>query len=76
VLRLHYPLLLMVVLVGILIPVVNAESFSGFECSVFYFFNGIVVYESGVNDTLVLETPQNITLIGGFQSNCYTYSCI
>jgi hypothetical protein len=66
VLRLHYLLLLMVMIVEFFTPVVNTESFSGFECSVFYFFNGIVVYESGVNDTLVLETPQNISLIGGF----------
>jgi len=66
VLRLHYLLLLVVVLAEALIPAVSAESSSGFECSVFYFFNGIVVYDSGVNDTLVLETPQNITLIGGF----------
>jgi len=66
VLRLHYLLLLMVVLAEALIPAVSAESSSGFECSVFYFFNGIVVYDSGVSDTLVLETPQNITLIGGF----------
>jgi len=66
VLRLHHLLLLMVVLAEALIPAVSAESSSGFECSVFYFFNGIVVYDSGVSDTLVLETPQNITLIGGF----------
>ena len=65
-LRLHYLLLLVVVLAEALIPAVSAESSSGFECSVFYFFNGIVVYDSGVSDTLVLETPQNITLIGGF----------
>jgi len=66
VLRLHYLLLLVVVLAEAFIPAVSAESSIGFECSVFYFFNGIVVYDSGVNDTLVLETPQNITLIGGF----------
>jgi hypothetical protein len=56
----------MVVLAEASIPAVIVESSSGFECSVFYFFNGIVVYDSGVSDTLVLETPQNITLIGGF----------
>lgn len=65
-LRLHQLLLLMVVLAEASIPAVIVESSSGFECSVFYFFNGIVVYDSGVSDTLVLETPQNITLIGGF----------
>lgn len=65
-LRLHYLLLLVVVLAEALIPAVSAESSSGFECSVFYFFNGIVVYDSGISGPLVLETPQNITLIGGF----------
>ena len=51
--------LLVIMIVEFFTPVVKAESFSGFKCSVFYFFNGIVVYESGVNDILVLETPQN-----------------
>ena len=32
-----------------------------------YFFNGIVVYDSSINETLILETPANLTLREGFE---------
>ncbi len=32
-----------------------------------YFLNGIVVYDSSTNETLILETPANLTLRDGFK---------
>ncbi len=37
-----------------------------------YFFNGIVVYDSSTNKTLVLETPANLTLEEGFEQRVVT----
>jgi len=46
---------------------VEAESNNlNFECYTVYFLNGIVVYNSSITERLVLETPSNITLTGGF----------
>ncbi|MCC6025036.1 MAG: transglutaminase family protein [Desulfurococcaceae archaeon] len=42
------------------------SSDSELECHVLYFFNGIVVYNSTITETLILETPRNTTLPGGF----------
>ncbi len=41
-------------------------SSSEFECYVLYFFNGIVVYNSTITEELLLETPRNTSLPGGF----------
>jgi transglutaminase-like putative cysteine protease len=37
-----------------------------------YFFNGIVVYDSSTNETLLLETPANLTLGEGFEQRVAT----
>ena len=37
-----------------------------------YFFNGIVVYDSSTNETLLLETPANLTLGEGFEQRVVT----
>jgi hypothetical protein len=37
-----------------------------------YFLNGIVVYHSSTNETLVLETPANLTLGEGFEQRVVT----
>ncbi|MEM0317667.1 MAG: transglutaminase family protein [Candidatus Nezhaarchaeales archaeon] len=59
-------------IVVLLIPtlgkgMVVVESSSGVESFTLYFLNGIVVYDSLINDTLVLETPINISLKDGFE---------
>ncbi|ADV65040.1 transglutaminase-like domain-containing protein [Desulfurococcus mucosus] len=38
-------------------------------CETLYFINAIKVYNSTINETLMLETPQNITLVEGFYQN-------
>ncbi|GEM_PF-1565956 len=37
------------------------------SCTTLYFLNGIVVYDSSTNETLILETPANLTLGDGFE---------
>ncbi|MEM2481853.1 MAG: transglutaminase family protein [Candidatus Nezhaarchaeales archaeon] len=59
-------------IVALLIPtlskgMVTVESSSDVESFTLYFLNGIVVYDSLINDTLILETPINISLKDGFE---------
>lgn len=58
----------------LLIPTLNhaevtviAEDNSGEKNIVLYFLNGIIVYNSLINETLILETPTNISLKEGFE---------
>jgi hypothetical protein len=44
---------------------------TGYYCTVLYFFNGIVVRTSQINETLLLETPRNLTLEEGFTQEVY-----
>ncbi|MCY0868656.1 MAG: transglutaminase-like domain-containing protein [Desulfurococcus sp.] len=45
----------------------QAQSLLHTKCATLYFLNAIDIYNSTVNDTLILETPGNITLDEGFQ---------
>lgn len=42
-----------------------------YKCTVLYFFNGIVVYNSTINETLYLETPRNISLVEAYDQKVY-----
>lgn len=42
-----------------------------YNCTVLYFFNGIVVYSSAVNETLYLETPRNISLVEAYEQRVH-----
>ena len=46
--------------------IVTAES-RDVSCTTLYFLNGIVVYDSLTDETLILETPANLTLREGFE---------
>lgn len=56
------------VLVVLQLPNISPTSSNqpAYECTEYYFFNGIVVFNSTINETLVLETPSNVTLEEGF----------
>lgn len=65
-------LLAALIVVLILVPMFNEgavtiEGNSDTESYTLYFLNGIVVYDSLINETLVLETPINISLKEGFE---------
>ncbi|MEL9908436.1 MAG: transglutaminase-like domain-containing protein [Desulfurococcus sp.] len=48
-------------------PIVHGEITPRETCSTLYFINAIKVYNSLINDTLLLETPQNTTLNTGLR---------
>lgn len=47
--------------------IVTAGGNNDLETFILYFLNGIVVYDSLVNETLILETPINTSLKDGFE---------
>jgi len=61
-------------LITVLLEPGSAEASLQQSCQTLYFINAIKVYNSLINDTLLLETPQNITLAEGFtQSSTPVY---
>jgi len=61
-------------LITVLLGPGSAEASLQQSCQTLYFINAIKVYNSLINDTLLLETPQNITLAEGFtQSSIPVY---
>lgn len=51
-------------------PAIEAQTalvHSSYECSSLYFLNGIIVFNSTLDQELVLETPTNISLNEGFE---------
>jgi len=61
-------------LITVLLEPGSAEASLQQSCQTLYFINAIKVYNSLINDTLLLETPQNITLEEGFtQSSIPVY---
>jgi len=61
-------------LITVLLEPGSAEASLQQSCQTLYFINAIKVYNSLINDTLLLETPQNITLEEGFtQSSTPVY---
>lgn len=59
--------MLALLLVPMLSNIVIADSSNYAESFTLYFLNGIIIYDSLVNDTLILETPINISLKEGFE---------
>lgn len=59
-------IILLLLLVQFLTPGSDLTWSSEFDCYTLYFFNGIVVYNSTITEELLLETPRNTTLPGGF----------
>jgi hypothetical protein len=65
-------LVLALLLHSVLASTVIALGDRDVNCTTLYFFNGIVVYESSTNETLMLETPANLTLREGFEQRVVT----